>query len=74
LLKSKILKTPPSIIFKGENMKKFRFTLKLDIDEEDIEVSTDFEAENYEKAMEFMKDIIGIIDMNNDKLEEIEEE
>lgn len=54
--------------------KKFRFTLKLDIDEEDIEVSTDFEAENYEKAMEFMKDIIGIIDMNNDKLEEIEEE
>lgn len=55
-------------------MKKFRFTLKLDIDEEDIEVSTDFETENYEKAMEFMKDIVGIIDMNNDKLEEIEEE
>jgi hypothetical protein len=63
LLKSKILKTPPSIIFKGENMKKCKFTLALDIDGDDIELNIAFESENYEDAIEFVKDVIKRMDV-----------
>ena len=74
MLKSKILKTPPSIIFKGENMKKCKFTLALDIDGDDIELNIAFESENYEEAIEFVKDVIKRIDENKDVLKEMEGE
>lgn len=44
-------------------MKKCKFTLALDIDGDDIEISIDFESENYEDAIEFVKDVIKSIEV-----------
>ena len=44
-------------------MKKCKFTLALDIDGDDIELSIDFESESYEDAIEFVKDVIKRMDV-----------
>ena len=54
-------------------MKKCKFTLALDIDGDDIELNITFESENYEDAIEFVKDVIKRIDENKDVLKEMEE-
>ena len=54
-------------------MKKCKFTLALDIDGDDIELNIAFESENYEDAIEFVKDVIKRIDENKDVLKEMEE-
>lgn len=53
-------------------MKKCKFTLALDIDGDDIELNIAFESENYEEAIEFVKDVIKRIDENKDVLKEME--
>ena len=58
---------------KGENMKKCKFTLVLDMDGDDIELNIAFESENYEDAIKFVKDVIKRIDENKDVLKEMEE-
>ena len=44
-------------------MKKCKFTLALDIDGDDIELNIAFESENYEDAIEFVKDVIKRMDV-----------
>ena len=53
-------------------MKKCKFTLVLDMDGDDIELNIAFESENYEDAIEFVKDVIKRIDENKDVLKEME--
>lgn len=53
-------------------MKKCKFTLVLDMDGDDIELNIAFESENYEEAIEFVKDVIKRIDENKDVLKEME--
>ena len=53
-------------------MKKCKFTLVLDMDGDDIELNIAFESENYEDAIEFVKDVIERIDENKDVLKKME--
>lgn len=55
-------------------MKKCKFTLVLDMDGDDIELNIAFESENYEDAIEFVKEVIKRIDENKDVLKEMEGE
>lgn len=44
-------------------MKKCKFTLVLDMDGDDVELNIAFESENYEDAIEFVKDVIKRMDV-----------